>query len=304
LTGRGASGEWLTVKDGTAPSKPNALSQTRMDETNYRFPVCVYEGVVTADADISVRFKPVKGRVDQAAGIVWRYQDKDNYYVVRANALENNVVLYKVHNGKRADIDPVGSGLFTYGRKTNIPSGEWGSLRVKAQGSRFVVYINAKQLFEVEDSTFQKAGRIGLWTKADSYTLFDDLEITILSKAQGLIDRLILEHQNIVRLTIHAVPTGEKQSRIIACNLRKKIGQPSDPEDLAAIKTNRTTILHEGGNLDVTAPIRNRLGTAIAATGITLKMGDNESENAVKNEAVKIAAKINTAIQESTKPLW
>ncbi len=171
---------WVTVKDETAPSKPNVLAQTSMDPTNYRFPICVYDKIIASDVDIRVRFKPVKGRVDQAAGIVWRYQDKNNYYVVRANALENNVVLYKVHNGRRSDIDPVGSGLFHYGKKSNIPSGTWGSLRCVARGNRFTVYINGEHLFEVEDNTFQKPGKTGLWTKADSYTLFDDLQIKVL----------------------------------------------------------------------------------------------------------------------------
>ncbi len=180
LTGKGVPGTWVILKDLTAPGKPNVLAQTSMDSTNYRFPVCIYDGLTAVDVDISVRFKPIKGRVDQAAGIVWRYQDKDNYYVVRANALENNVVPYKVHNGKRTDLDLVGSGLFTYGKKATILSGEWGSLRVVAKGNRFTVYINGKRLFEVENDTFNSAGKIGLWTKADSYTLFDDLEIKVL----------------------------------------------------------------------------------------------------------------------------
>ena len=180
LTGRGVPGTWVTLKYVTAPSKPNVLAQTGMDTTNNRFPVCIYDGLAAVDVIISVRFKPIKGRVDRAAGIVWRYQDKDNYYVVRANALENNVVLYKVHNGKRTDLDPVGSGLFAYGKKTTISSGEWGSLRVVAKGNRFTVCINGKRLFEVENDTFNSVGKIGLWTKADSYTLFDDLEIKVL----------------------------------------------------------------------------------------------------------------------------
>lgn len=184
LTGRGTPGIWITIKDETAPSGSNVLAQISMDTTNYRFPVCVYDGVSAADVDVRVRFKPIKGRVDQAAGIVWRYQDKNNYYVVRANALENNVVLYKIHNGKRTDLDPVGSGLFAYGRKTNIPTGKWSTLRVVAKDTHFKVYVNVNQIFEVVDTTFQGYGKVGLWTKADSYTLFDDLEIYVFSEAQ------------------------------------------------------------------------------------------------------------------------
>ncbi|MGH7493647.1 MAG: family 16 glycoside hydrolase [bacterium] len=174
LTGKGKLGVWLVTKDEAAPSKPNVLAQTDMDATSYRFPLCVFDSVTAAGVDLSVKFKPIKGKVDQAAGLVWRYQDKDNYYIVRANALENNVVLYKVEKGKRTDLDPKDSGLFAYGKKAKVLSGQWSTLRVVAKGTLFEVYLNAEKLFEVEDNTFTGAGKIGLWTKADSYTLFDD----------------------------------------------------------------------------------------------------------------------------------
>src|SRR5260370_39424522 len=103
LTGRGRPGKWVVMKDDGSPNQGNVLAQTDADRTDYRFPVCVYDGLTARDVDISVRFKPVSGRVDQRAGIFWRYQDKDNYYILRANALQGKVVLYKVHNGKRTD---------------------------------------------------------------------------------------------------------------------------------------------------------------------------------------------------------
>jgi hypothetical protein len=179
LTGKGSAGMWQVVKDESAPSKPNVLAQTDMDKTSYRFPLCVYDSLVAKDVDVSVKFKPVKGKEDQAAGIVWRYKDKNNYYIVRANAMENNVVLYKVENGKRTDLPLVGMGL-TYGMKTKVPSGVWGTLRVVASGDLFQVYYNGKKLYDVKDNTFTEAGEVGLWTKADSYTLFDDLSISTL----------------------------------------------------------------------------------------------------------------------------
>jgi hypothetical protein len=107
---------------------------------------------------------------------VWRYKDKDNYYIVRANALENNVVLYKVEKGKRTDLPLKGKGR-TYGAKAKVPSGEWGTLRVVVNGDLFEVFLNGAKLYEVEDATFTESGKVGLWTKADSYTLFDDLKI-------------------------------------------------------------------------------------------------------------------------------
>jgi hypothetical protein len=180
LTGGGRPGSWKILADGTAPSRPNVLAQLDADATSYRFPVCAFDGVSARDVDLSVRFKPVEGTQDQAAGLVWRYRDKDNYYVVRANALENNVVLYKVQNGKRSDLDPRGAGSLAYGKKARVPSGTWSTLRVLAKGRIFEVHLDGQKLFEVEDATFAGAGLVGLWTKADSVTCFDDLELTVL----------------------------------------------------------------------------------------------------------------------------
>ena len=120
LTGQGRPGVWQVIRDETAGSRPNVLAQTDADATSYRFPVCVLDAVSTANVDVSVRFKPISGAKDQAAGIVWRYQDANNYYVVRANALEGNVVLYKMESGKRSDLKPKGSGLSPTARRSRF----------------------------------------------------------------------------------------------------------------------------------------------------------------------------------------
>ena len=179
LTGRGLPGKWVVMKDDASPDHGNVLAQTDADPTDYRFPVCVYDALTAKDADISVKFRPVSGRIDQGAGIVWRYKDKDNYYIVRANALEGNVVLYKVQNGKRTDLPLKGLGR-TYGMKEKVPSKQWGTLRVVAKGNLFEVYHEGKKLYEVEDDTFKEPGKIGVWTKADSVIYFDDLQVKVL----------------------------------------------------------------------------------------------------------------------------
>lgn len=107
---------------------------------------------------------------------MWRYRDQDDYYVVRANALENNVVLYKVENGKRLDL-PVKGERRTYGKKADVPAGRWSTLQVVAAGPTFEVHFNESELYEVEDATFAQAGKVGVWTKADSVTQFDDLTV-------------------------------------------------------------------------------------------------------------------------------
>ena len=168
----GAPGTWVVQADGTN----KYLAQTSADSTGSRFPVAVLTDVNAADVDLSVRFKPVSGKVDQAAGLVWRFQNEDNYYLVRANALENNVVLYKVERGKRTDLPLKREGR-TYGKKAQVPSGQWSTLRVVATGPLFEVRFNGTTLFEVEDKTFTEAGKVGVWTKADSVTHFDDLTV-------------------------------------------------------------------------------------------------------------------------------
>jgi hypothetical protein len=168
----GMPGKWVVQQDGGN----KVLVQMAADSTSSRFPVAVLSDTTTADLDVSVRFKPISGRVDQAAGLVWRFQNEDNYYLVRANALENNVVLYKVQAGKRVDLPVKGEGR-TYGKKTPVPSGQWSTLRVVAAGPRFEVHLNNAKLYEVEDNTFGQPGKAGVWTKADSVTQFDDLTI-------------------------------------------------------------------------------------------------------------------------------
>ncbi|MGH9835909.1 MAG: family 16 glycoside hydrolase, partial [Blastocatellia bacterium] len=179
LTGNGNTGKWVVLKDGAR----NVLAQTDEDATSYRFPLAIFDQITAKDADISVKFKPVSGKKDQAAGLVWRLRDKDNYYIVRANALENNVVLYKVQDGKRVDLPLKGEGR-TYGKKANVPKNEWSELRVTVSGKLFTVYLNGVRLYEVEDESFQAAGKVALWTKADSVTYFDDLKVVITTSGQ------------------------------------------------------------------------------------------------------------------------
>ena len=176
-TGQGAMGEWSVAADTTAPSQPNVVAQTSTDDTSYRFPLLIADEGSFKDLDLSVKFKTISGSTDQAAGLMFRLQDANNYYIVRANALENNVVLYKVESGERSDLDLKGEGS-TYGKKAGVPKQQWNSLRVVVVGNLFEVYINDEKLFEVEDQTFKDAGKIGLWTKADSVTYFDDLQVT------------------------------------------------------------------------------------------------------------------------------
>jgi hypothetical protein len=174
MTHEGAPPKWQIVHDDSAPHPPRVLAQVSRDPTAGRFPLAIWEGATLRDGEVSVAFKAVDGEIDRAAGIVWRYQDPGNYYIVRANALENNVVLYKVERGVRLSIAPKGLPSRAYGVKHEVPSVRWHTLRVVFKDNLFTVSLNGSFLFDVEDQTFKEAGKVGLWTKADSVTYFAD----------------------------------------------------------------------------------------------------------------------------------
>jgi len=168
-TGQGSESKWAVMADSSAPSKPNVVAQTSTDKTDYRFPLLVGDEGSFRDLDISVKFKAVAGSVDQAGGLVFRLKDANNYYVVRANALEDNYRLYHVVNGRRVQFA---------GANFKVSSGTWHELRVELTGNKFTCYFDGAKKIEATDDTFKDAGKIGLWTKADSVTYFDDLTVT------------------------------------------------------------------------------------------------------------------------------
>lgn len=167
-TGSGAESRWAVMGDPTAPSKPHIVAQTSTDQTDYRFPLLIADEGSFQDLDMSVRFKALSGSVDRAGGLVFRLKDPNNYYMVRANALENNYRLYRVVNGRRSQFA---------GANFKVPSGEWHELRVEAVGNKITCYYDGTKKIETTDDAFKDAGKVGLWTKADSVTYFDDLKV-------------------------------------------------------------------------------------------------------------------------------
>lgn len=159
-TGSG-SPNWVVVADDTAPSKPNVLKQS--GEADY--PVALKNDTNLKDGFVEVKFKPVSGKKDQAGGVIWRAKDADNYYIARANALEDNVTIYHTIKGKRVSFKNA---------NTPVKPGEWHKLRVDFAGNKFTVTFDARKVIEATDESFAEAGKVGVWTKADSVTLFDD----------------------------------------------------------------------------------------------------------------------------------
>ena len=165
-TGSGSLGKWAVTVQKDAPSGANVLSQLDADPTSYRFPIAISDRPLLRDFRLSVRCKAVSGKVDQACGLVFRYIDENNYYITRANALEDNVRFYHVIAGKRTEL------ASWSGRVTPR---DWHELTISATGDLFEVFWDGKQIIKARDKTFSEPGAIGLWTKADSVTYFDDL---------------------------------------------------------------------------------------------------------------------------------
>lgn len=173
-TGSGGT-NWKVIEE-----KGNKVfAQLYSDNPNSHFNIGTNDSIQAKNVIMTVRLKGVKGDKDQGGGFVWRFKDKDNYYVVRANPLEDNVVLYKVEDGKRTDLPLVDKGK-TYGMKVQSMGDAWHTLKLSANDNLFTVYFDDRELFKVQDNTFTKAGKVGFWTKADAVTYFDDFEIAVL----------------------------------------------------------------------------------------------------------------------------
>lgn len=160
VTGQGRP-KWTVEADATAPSPPNVLRQSGSGT----FPWCVKRDSSLTDGAVEVKFKPLSGREDQAGGVVWRWKDGENYYVARANALENNVSLYYTEGGRRRTIKYVDAP---------VPGNVWHTLRAEFAGIKIRIVFDGKPYIEVDDNHIAGSGAVGVWTKADSVTVFDD----------------------------------------------------------------------------------------------------------------------------------
>ncbi len=167
-SGGGPAGKWLAKEMAEAPSGKRVVVQTDADTTNTRFPILIADQGEYGDLDVSVKGKALSGKKDQGIGLVFRFRDPKSYYVVRANALENNFRLYRMVNGRRVQFAEA---------NTKVASNQWHTLRVVAKGNHIVCYYDGKPLIDAQDKTYS-TGKIGLWTKADSVIAFDDLTVS------------------------------------------------------------------------------------------------------------------------------
>jgi hypothetical protein len=166
-TGGGSPGAWSVVRDDAT----EALAQTGIDSTDDRFPLAIYRPFAGRNVYVSIRFMPVSGNIDRAGGVIVRLTSAGDYYLARANSLENNVRFYRVVGGKRQMIAGVDA---------SVTSGAWHTLGIAARDDRFIILFNGRELFGATDATVPGPGRVGLWTKADSVTWFESIRIKSL----------------------------------------------------------------------------------------------------------------------------
>jgi hypothetical protein len=169
-TGKGEGSIWKVVEDKTAPSKSGyALAQLAGSPSSL-FNVCVLEDSNYKDVELSVAFKAISGKRDQGGGFVWRYQDNNNYYVCRMNPLEDNYRVYKVVSGKRSaefqDAD------------AKVPLNTWHTLKVTMVGDHIECFLDGKKYLDVKDASITQPGKVGLWSKADAQSHFDEFKVS------------------------------------------------------------------------------------------------------------------------------
>jgi hypothetical protein len=168
-TGQGEGSVWKVVADDTAPSGTGHVVAQTAESPNAVFNLCVLEDSKYKDLELSVQFKAIRGKNDQGGGLVWRYQDANNYYICRMNPLEDNFRVYTVVAGKRTQLETK-EGI-------KIPIDEWHTIKVEQKGDRIECYLDGTKYLEVKDSTFPDAGKVGLWSKSDAQTHFDKFEV-------------------------------------------------------------------------------------------------------------------------------
>jgi 3-keto-disaccharide hydrolase len=173
-TGTGDGSVWKVVADGTAPSKTGLVLAQTAAGPSALFNLCVKQDESYKDVELRVAFKAVKGENDQGGGFVWHYQNPNNYYVARFNPLEDNFRFYHVIDGKRTQL------VTKEGIK--IPTGTWHTLAVKHVGDKVECFLDGKKQLDATDSMIQKPGKVGLWTKADAQTHFDNFQVIDLGK--------------------------------------------------------------------------------------------------------------------------
>ena len=284
VAGGGPPGEWKIVMDDVPPllapltdlapnvTKRPVLAQLSRDTTDEHFPLFIYDRETFTDFKFSTRFKIVDGEVEQMAGIVFRYQNASNFYVLRASALGHNVRFYKMVDGLRSD--PIGPPVA-------VTNQVWHTLAVQCQGNQISCWLDDQLVMPpLQDNTFNE-GKVGFWTKSDAVSYFCDAEVDYTPRipmAQVLVDNTLEKQPRILGLQIYAL-NAAGEPRIIGSKDQTEIGQPGDATDKKTIADGAIFYgKHKGVDL-ITMPLRDHNGDPMAAVRLRLKSFIGETRN-------------------------
>jgi len=250
----------------------SVLAQTSQDPTDERFPMFIYDGQKFRNFRFVTRFKIVSGVAEQMAGIVFRFQNTSNFYVVRVSALGKNVRFYKVVDGVRSD--PLGPGC-------ELDSDTWHQLAAQCEGTQLTFWLDGRPVMNtLGDNTFAD-GKIGFWTKSDSVSYFADAHVEytpVIPAAQVIVNKTLEQEPRILGLQIYTLGTNNSTS-ILASKEPTERGQPGTEAELAAIRDGTVSFGRERDAVLVTLPLHDRNGDYIAAVRVKLKSFLGETQN-------------------------
>ncbi|HUA68080.1 MAG TPA: family 16 glycoside hydrolase [Candidatus Saccharimonadales bacterium] len=304
LAGVGQPGDWKIVMDeipsAFAPLTPQArqtpiltrravLAQISQELNEERFPMLVYEKEMFKDFKLTTRFKIVSGLAEQMAGVVFRYQNSSNFYVVRASALGHNIRFYKVVDGARGNF---------FGPDMDISTNVWHTLAVQCQGNQFMFWYDGQPVMPpLNDNTFSE-GKIGFWTMSDAVSYFGDTTIAYTPRvpmAQSLVDGMMQKYSRILKLRVYTLDDkGEPQ--IIASNDKKEIGEPGTDAEKSAIVNGAVYFGRGKGTVAVTMPLTDRNGNPVAAVRVELRSFFGETQDTAVTRARVIVDKMQAQV--------
>jgi hypothetical protein len=296
LAGGGIPPQWKIVEAEVPPTLApftdkapavhrSVLAQVSEDMTDERFPMFVYDGQRFNDFKFTTRFKMVSGVAEQMAGVVFRFQNASNFYVVRVSALGKNLRFYKVVNGVRSD--PIGPAI-------DISAGAWHTLAVKCEGNQISIWLDGQQpLPALGDYTFTE-GKVGFWTKSDAVSYFSDASVEFIPRipaAQMLVNSVMEKLPRILALQIYATDTNGV-TRVIASDNAKEIGQTGTDAEAQAISDGKTFFGRDRAGVILTMPLRDRNGDYIAAMRVKLKTFFGETQDNAVTRAMMVRKKM------------
>lgn len=303
VAGLGDPGVWKIVEDEVpsafAPLSPGAvnvnkrrvLAQTSRDRTDEHFPILVYTNEVFGDFTLKTRFKCVSGDKEQMAGVVFRYQDENNFYVLRASALGNTFRFYKVVGGQRSV--PIGPEI-------NIPSGTWQELSVTCQGNRIYCRLNGEEVIPMLTDNSFSAGKIGFWTKSDSVSYFSDTHIEYTPRepvAQKVVRDLMTRYPRLQGIRITAYKGDDLL--VVASSNEEEIGKAGSKTDASVIHDDQYFSAKGKETITVYLPLRDRNGDTIASLAVKLKSFIGQTEANALARSLPINKEIAARIQEA-----